>query len=115
VNKLHFKLKAAIRSKSQGNVESTITILPQVAIFLISIQLVFMQFSQSKDAYLLHGQVNSSSSNPESDVEYREESLIGGGKLKVSTRLKNQPVFLSNLISIKAKTTSIELDESAIN
>ena len=102
-------------NKSRGNIESFITILPQVAIFLISIQLVFMQFTQSKDAYLLHGRDSSAPLNAADRIEYKEEPLIGGGKVKVVTTVKSQPIFLSNLLTIKAQTNSIELDESSIS
>ena len=104
-----------MRNKSHGNIESFITILPQVAIFLISIQLVFMQFIQSKDAYLLHGRDSSAPLNAADKIEYKEEPLIGGGKVKVVTTVKSQPIFLSNLLTIKAQTNSIELDESSIS
>ena len=91
--------------KSKGNIESIITILPQVAIFLISIQLVFMQLIQSKDAYL-HNQVRS---------EIQESPLIGGGKMVISSTLRDQPTFLANLIKVKAKSISIAIDENSIN
>ena len=102
-------------NKSRGNIESFITILPQVAIFLISIQLVFMQFTQSKDAYLLHGRDSSFPLNTAYKIGYKEEPLIGGGKVKVLSTVKSQPIFLANLLTIKAQTNSIELDESSIN
>ena len=101
--------------KSRGNVESFITILPQVAIFLISIQLVLMQFSQSKNAYLLHAKDSTILTTSTENIGYQEESLIGGGKVKVVTNIKSQPIFLSNLLTIKDRTSSIELDESSIN
>jgi hypothetical protein len=109
------KLTKVILKKSHGNIESSITILPQVAIFLISIQLVFMQFAQSTDAYLLHGRVSSALLNAADKIEYKEEPLIGGGRVKVFSAVKSQPIFLSNLLTIKSQTNSIELDESSIN
>ena len=96
---------AIISGKSKGNIESIITILPQVAIFLISIQLVFMQLIQSKDAYL-HNQYSS---------EIQESPLIGGGKMLISSTLRDQPTFLANLIKVKAKSISIAIDENSIN
>jgi hypothetical protein len=102
-------------NESRGNIESFITILPQVVIFLISIQLIFMQFTQSKDAYLLHARDFSAPLNAAEKIKYKEEPLIGGGKVKVVTTVKSQPLFLSNLPTIKAQTNSIELDESSIN
>lgn len=78
-------------------------------------QLVFMQFSQSKDAYLLHGRDSSAPLNAAGKIEYKEELLIGGGRVKVFSAVKSQPIFLSNLLTIKAQTNSIELDESSIN
>ena len=65
-----------MRNKSRGNIESFITILPQVAIFLISIQLVFMQFTQSKDAYLLHGRDSSAPLNASDKIDYKEAVLL---------------------------------------
>jgi len=113
--KLSYKLTKVRLKKSRGNVESFITILPQVAIFLISIQLVLMQFTQSKNAYLLHSKDPTNLTNSTENIGYQEESLIGGGKVKVVTNIKSQPIFLSNLLTIKARTSSIELDESSIN
>jgi hypothetical protein len=81
----------------------------------MSIQLVFMQFAQSKDAYLLHGKGASSFAQSTDNFGYQEESLIGGGKIKVYSSVKNQPIFLSNLLNIKSKTSTIELDESSIS
>jgi len=74
-----------------------------------------MQFIQSKDAYLLHGRDSSAPLNTSDKIEYKEEPLIGGGKVKVVTTVKSQPIFLSNLLTIKAQTNSIELDESSIS
>jgi hypothetical protein len=96
---------AIFKRKSKGNIESIITILPQVAIFLISFQLVFMQFMQSKDAYLLN----------KDRSEIQESPLIGGGKMVISSELREQPTFLANLIKVKAKTMSIAIDENSIN
>lgn len=96
---------AVITGKSKGNIESIITILPQVAIFLISLQLVLMQFMQSKSAYL-HNQDSS---------EIQESPLIGGGKMVISSTLRDQPTFLANLIKVKAKSISIAIDENSIN
>lgn len=79
-----------------------------------------MQFTQSKDAYLLHRKDSSSYSkstiNSKSTMNfgYQEETLIGGGKVRVLTTIKSQPIFLSNLLNLKAKTISIEFDESSI-
>ena len=99
------RLIAVITGKSKVNIESIITILPQVAIFLISIQLVFMQFMQSKDSYL-QNQYRS---------QIQESTLIGGGRMVISSTLRDQPTFLASLIKVKAKTISIAIDENSIN
>ena len=101
--------------KSKGNVESIITILPQVAIFLISFQLVFMQFMQSKGAYLINQDSPVSFANTDTRFEVQESPLIGGGKILISTALRDQPTFLANLIKVKAKSISIAIDENSIN
>ena len=104
-----------LRGKSPGNIESFISILPQVAIFLISIQLVLMQFIQSKDRYLHFQESSISSIKAEDKFEFQETPLIGGGKIVISTSVSEQPTFLANLIKVKARSISIAIDENSLN
>jgi len=74
-----------------------------------------MQFSQSRDSYLNNSSANSIILSSKIELENQEKNLVGGGSVTILTQVRNQPIFLSNLFSIKSKTTSIELNESSIN
>lgn len=104
-----------LRGRSKGNVESFITILPQVAIFLMSIQLVLMQFVQSKDRYFHNPEFSQSTKKSADQFQTQELPLIGGGKIVISSSVREQPFFLGNLIKIKSKSISVAVDENSIN
>ncbi len=104
-----------LTGESRGNIESFMTILPQVLIFLLSLQLVSMQLIQSTGTYL---------ENKVSDISYppgrnsnisSEIKLIGGGRVITSTTTRELSSFFANLTSIKSQTFSLLVDESSIS
>ena len=75
-------MRKLLFGKTRGSVESFITIIPQVFIFLIMFQLIFMQFDVMKDSNLSQGELAKIA------IEGGEGSnnyypLIGGGSLLV--------------------------------
>jgi hypothetical protein len=116
-NKINF-----LSSQSRGNIESFISILPQVAIFLLSLQLISMQLSQSttsyldtKEVYSGNAESNSSSLQEKINVKFDDYELIGGGKLRKSTIYKEHPSLISYFSNLRSKTISVQVDELSIN
>jgi len=78
-------LRKLLFGKTGGSVESFITIIPQVFIFLVTFQLIFMQFDVMKDSNLSQGELAKIAI--EGGVgEYNYYPLIGGGFLIVTNQ-----------------------------
>ena len=86
-------MRKLLLGKSRGSVESFITIIPQVFIFLIMFQLVFMQFDVMKDSNLSQGELAKIAiEGGEGNFNYYP--LIGGGSLLfVNQRQSNKKVI----------------------
>jgi len=91
------------------------TILPQVAIFLLSLQLVSMQLFQSTNTYLENKDSDISHHQNRNSNESNEIALIGGGKIISLTTPREQLSFFAKLTNIKSQTFSVRLDESSIS
>lgn len=96
--------------KSKGSVESFITLIPQVLIFLIMFQLVFMQFGFIKDTHTMQGELSKAAINGGSQ-EYERYPLAGGGSVLMLNKNSAIEKFLDfNSIS-KRKIIAIAVDE----
>lgn len=108
--------KSSLPFSSKGNVESFLTILPQVVIFLISLQLLFLSMNRNIGGYLDQKKISESAiQNSEGGNEdYERLSMIGGGELLIRHREVNQQNLLSFFWPSKIKLLSIVVDESSI-
>jgi hypothetical protein len=75
-------LRKLLFAKNRGSVESFITIIPQVFIFLIMFQLIFMQFDVMKDSNLSQGELAKIAIEG-GEGSHNYYPLIGGGSLLV--------------------------------
>jgi len=100
---------------NKGNIESFMTILPQVAIFLLSLQLVCMQLFQSTDTYLENKDSEISYPQDRNRSKLSELKLIGGGKVIASTTTREPLSFFAQLTNIRSQTFSVLIDESSIS
>jgi len=50
-------LRKLLLGKSRGSAESFLTITPQIFVFLIMFQLIFMQFNIMRDSHLFQGEL----------------------------------------------------------
>jgi hypothetical protein len=91
------------------------TILPQVAIFLLSLQLVSMQFFQSTNSYLENKDSEISNQLDRSKNRLVEFELIGGGNVITSTTIRDNSSLFAKLTNIKSQTFSVLVDESSIS
>jgi hypothetical protein len=104
-----------LNGESKGNIESFMTILPQVAIFLLSMQLISMQLFQSTGTYLENQDSDIPHHQNRNSNESNEIALIGGGKIISSTTPREHLSFFAKLTNIKSQTFSVRLDESSIS
>jgi hypothetical protein len=104
-----------LTGESKGNIESFMTILPQVAIFLLSLQLISMQLFQSTGTYLENQDSDISHHQDKNIKRSKEIALIGGGKIISSTTPREHLSFFAKLTNIKSQTFSVRLDESSIS
>ena len=75
-------MRKLLFGKTRGSVESFITIIPQVFIFLIMFQLIFMQFDVMKDSNLSQGELAKIAIEG-GEGSHNYYPLIGGGSLLV--------------------------------
>ena len=101
-------------AQSRGSVESFLTIIPQVFVFLVMFQLVFMQFNLMSDTHLSQGEVSKIAISGGNN-QYERYPLVGGGSVLVRSKVVSIRKFLDfNHLSFK-KITSIAVDEDESN
>jgi len=96
-------LRRLLFGKNRGSVESFITIIPQVFIFLIMFQLIFMQFDVMKDSNLSQGELAKIAIEG-GKGNYNYYPLIGGGSLLVINQKQSNK-----------KVIAVAVDESPNN
>jgi hypothetical protein len=96
-------LRKLLFAKNRGSVESFITIIPQVFIFLVMFQLIFMQFDVMKDSNLSQGELAKIAIEG-GEGNYNYHPLIGGGSL----------LFINQMQSNK-KVIAVAVNESLNN
>ena len=96
--------------------------MPQVAIFLLSLQLISMQLSQSTTSYIDRKEfyIDEKISNPSSlrgnaNTKFEDFELMGGGKVRTATKYKEHPTLISFFTNLRSKSISVEVDELSIN
>ena len=101
-------------AQSRGSVESFLTIFPQIFVFLVMFQLVFMQFNLIVDTHLSQGKVSKIAITGDKG-EYERYPLIGGGYVLVSNKVES----MKKLIDLKQlsfkRNLSIAVDEDESN
>ena len=106
--------KSGLLFSSKGNVESFLTILPQVVIFLISLQLVFLALNRNIGGYLDQKEIAQIAIGVSSQQDYERFPMAGGGELLIRNTEVNQQNLLSYFWPSKVKLLSIVVDESSI-
>ncbi len=112
--------KSSLSFSSKGNIESFLTILPQVVIFLISLQLLFLAMNRNIGGYLDQKKISEAAmqrgieSGMGDRQDYERLSMIGGGELLIRNREVSQQNLLNLFWPSKAKLLSIVVDESSI-
>lgn len=107
-------MRNLIFGKSKGSVESFLTLIPQVFVFLIMFQLVFMQFKVIKDTYLTQGSISKIAIAGDSR-DYVRHSLIGGGSLIIFDQSESINKFVDFGTSASRKIVAIAVDEDEHN
>lgn len=107
-------MRNLLRLKSRGSVESFITIIPQVIIFLIMFQLVFMQFQVIKDTYISQGKISRSAIYGTGD-NFIRKPLIGGGSILLLERTTDVSKFIDISTPARKKVVAIAVDENDKN
>ncbi|MGI9195117.1 MAG: hypothetical protein ACR2IO_01740 [Candidatus Nanopelagicus sp.] len=107
-------MRKLLLAHSRGSVESFLTILPQVFVFLVMFQLVFMQFNVMTDTNLYQGELAKIAINGESG-NYQRYPLIGGGSLLLVNREENIKKFIDFGNISRRKVLAIAVDEDESN
>ena len=107
------QLRRLLLAQSRGSVESFLTILPQVFVFLVMFQLIFMQFNVMADTNLSQGELARIAINGGSGT-YQRYPLIGGGSVLVADQQGAVKKFIDfgNISSRKVLTIAVDEDES---
>ena len=106
-------MRRLLLAQSRGSVESFLTILPQVFVFLVMFQLIFMQFNMMADTNLSQGELARIAINGGS-ANYQRYPLIGGGSVLVANQqgVVKKFVDFGNISSRKVLTIAVDEDES---
>jgi hypothetical protein len=107
-------LRKLLLAQHRGSVESLLTILPQVFVFLVMFQLIFMQFNVMRSTHLNQGELATTAITG-SGASYQRYPLIGGGSVLVIEDKSDLKKFIDfgNLAS--RKILAIAVDEDASN
>jgi hypothetical protein len=106
--------KSTYQLKSRGNIESILTILPQVAIFLISLQIVFLYLHRGTSTYLDQRVIARAAVGISDRQDYEYAPLIGGGNLLIMNKSVSQYSLMEIFHPSKLKLLSIVVDETSI-
>lgn len=107
-------MRKHLSAQSRGSVESFLIILPQVFVFLIMFQLVFMQFDVMKSSSLSQGEISKSAISGETSG-YESFQLSGGGVVLVKSERSILKKFIDFTFISSKKITSIAVDENQGN
>ncbi|MFY8230494.1 MAG: hypothetical protein ACOVKH_00020 [Candidatus Nanopelagicus sp.] len=107
-------MRKLLLAQHRGSVESLLTILPQVFVFLVMFQLIFMQFNVMRSTHLNQGELATTAITG-SGANYQRYPLIGGGSVLVVDEKSDTKKFIDfgNLAS--KKILAIAVDEDASN
>jgi hypothetical protein len=103
-------LRKSLLGKSRGSVESFLIIIPQVFIFLIMFQLVFVQFSLMRQVHLSQAELTQVAILGKSSG-YVRYPLIGGGSVLLLDKRSNSTKFVDFSSLVSKKVVSIAIDE----
>ena len=107
-------MRNLLRLKSRGSVESFITIIPQVFVFLVMFQLVFMQFQVITDTYISQGKISRSAIYGTGD-NFIRKPLIGGGSILLLEKTTEVSKFIDISTPARKKVVAIAVDENDKN
>ena len=103
-----------IKNKNRGSVESFITLIPQIFVFLLMFQLLHMQFSMVKDSHILQGEVSKDAISGGSS-QYSRYPLVGGGSVLVLDKTTQGEKFIDFGSPSERKISAIAVDEDESN
>ena len=103
-------MRKFLLAKSRGSVESFLTIIPQVFIFLIMFQLVFVQFNLMRQVHLAQAELTQVAISGKSSG-YIRYPLIGGGSVLLRDKRSNSTKFVDFSSLVTKKVVSIAIDE----
>jgi hypothetical protein len=103
-------LRNPLVKNSEGSVESFITLIPQVFIFLLMFQLVFMQFSFIRDTHTSQGEISRTAILGGS--KYTSHPLVGGGSVLLLDETSVIEKFIDFGSLAQKKIISIAVDEN---
>jgi hypothetical protein len=106
-------LRNLLSKNNRGSVESFITLIPQVFIFLLMFQLVFMQFSFIRDTHISQGEISRAAILGSS--EYTTYPLVGGGSVLLQDKTSTVAKFIDFGSLARKRLVSIAVDEKINN
>jgi hypothetical protein len=107
-------LRKLLLAQHRGSVESLLTILPQVFVFLVMFQLIFMQFNVMRSTNLNQGELATTAITGSGD-NYVRYPLIGGGSVLVIEDKSEIKKFIDFGNFSGKKVVAIAVDEDSAN
>jgi len=107
-------LRKLLLAQHRGSVESLLTILPQIFVFLVMFQLIFMQFNVMRSTHLNQGELANTAITG-SGVNYQRYPLVGGGSVLVLEEKSEEEKFIDFGKLASKKIVSIAVDEDENN
>lgn len=107
-------MRKLLLGESRGSAESFLTITPQIFVFLIMFQLIFMQFNIMRDSHLSQGELANTAISGDG-AKYSRYPLVGGGSLLLREDLKGIPKFIDFTNPQTKRVVAIAVDEDERN
>ena len=107
-------MRKLLLAQHRGSVESLLTILPQVFVFLVMFQLIFMQFNVMRATNLNQGELATTAITG-SGASYQRYPLIGGGSILVVDEKSGTKKFIDFGNLSGKKIVAIAVDEDSAN
>ena len=108
------KLRKLLFTKTRGSAESFLTLIPQLFVFLVMFQLVFMQFSIMRESNFSQAELAKVAIKGGS-IDYERHSLAGGGSVLLLDQRGVIDKFIDFGFTSGKRVISIAVDENENN
>ena len=108
------KLRKLLFGKTRGSTESFLTLIPQLFVFLVMFQLIFMQFGIMRESNFSQSELAKVAIKGGS-IDYQRHPLAGGGSVLLLDQRSVVDKFIDFGFTSSKRVISIAVDENENN